>query len=251
MSDYGYRDYAPGMGRWASRDPIGAFGGPNHCMFVRNSPVNLLDILGLFSHSHDCSAEQLTIIKQAESTAKIAIKESKDRLNAMDTALQLSMTDASHLSTVYAFAPALAPLSYTEITEIREWFQSLIGLLGAVTLTDNFFTFNSYGVECECTCRDYEGEHTIAYVNKGPIQWGIDDDIHFCPEFFAPAYTPLTRAIQFQHEASHWPFFADTIDLSLSTSPPHLLFRDAYFIQSLGHQGESMLKNVLIDNWGN
>jgi RHS repeat-associated protein len=45
---YGYRYYAPGMGRWLSRDPIEEDGGLNLCAFLGNNPGNLLDYLGLY-----------------------------------------------------------------------------------------------------------------------------------------------------------------------------------------------------------
>jgi RHS repeat-associated protein len=44
---YGYRYYDPSGGRWPSRDPIEEDGGHNLYGFVGNSPVNLVDVLGL------------------------------------------------------------------------------------------------------------------------------------------------------------------------------------------------------------
>jgi RHS repeat-associated protein len=43
---YGYRYYVPSTGRWLSRDPIGERGGLNLCAFVRNRPVDAIDLLG-------------------------------------------------------------------------------------------------------------------------------------------------------------------------------------------------------------
>ena len=45
---YGYRYYDPEMGRWLSRDPIGERGGVNLYHFVRNSPVEHVDMVGLY-----------------------------------------------------------------------------------------------------------------------------------------------------------------------------------------------------------
>jgi RHS repeat-associated protein len=42
-----FRVYAPRIGRWLSRDPLGERAGPNVYSYVRNSPVRLLDPLGL------------------------------------------------------------------------------------------------------------------------------------------------------------------------------------------------------------
>jgi RHS repeat-associated protein len=44
---YGYRFYSPELGRWASRDPLGALDGPNLYEFVGDNPFNDLDPLGL------------------------------------------------------------------------------------------------------------------------------------------------------------------------------------------------------------
>jgi RHS repeat-associated protein len=44
---YGFRFYDPGLSRWLSKDPLQERGGVNLYSFVRNSPVLLLDILGL------------------------------------------------------------------------------------------------------------------------------------------------------------------------------------------------------------
>jgi RHS repeat-associated protein len=42
-----YRAYAPGLGRWISRDPIGERGGINLYGYVENNPSNDVDLLGL------------------------------------------------------------------------------------------------------------------------------------------------------------------------------------------------------------
>jgi RHS repeat-associated protein len=44
---YGYRHYAPKLGCWLNRDPIGVRGGRNLHGFVRNDPINKWDYLGL------------------------------------------------------------------------------------------------------------------------------------------------------------------------------------------------------------
>ncbi len=46
---YGYRYYAPALGRWVSRDPIGIKGGLNLYDFVGNDAVANVDSLGLLS----------------------------------------------------------------------------------------------------------------------------------------------------------------------------------------------------------
>jgi RHS repeat-associated protein len=44
---YGYRYYIPELGRWPSRDPIEEMGGLNVYGFVRNSPFDDIDFIGL------------------------------------------------------------------------------------------------------------------------------------------------------------------------------------------------------------
>lgn len=51
---YGYRFYAPVLGRWITRDPIGELGGINLYGFVGNNPVNHEDPFGLYG-TNDCS----------------------------------------------------------------------------------------------------------------------------------------------------------------------------------------------------
>ncbi|MCI5180814.1 MAG: RHS repeat-associated core domain-containing protein, partial [Candidatus Electrothrix sp. AW3_4] len=46
LAYYGYRFYAPGVGRWINRDPIGEAGGMNLYGFVFNNPVSLVDPTG-------------------------------------------------------------------------------------------------------------------------------------------------------------------------------------------------------------
>ena len=44
---YGYRFYAPTLGRWLTRDPLGEAGGVNVYGFLSNTPINTIDVLGL------------------------------------------------------------------------------------------------------------------------------------------------------------------------------------------------------------
>ena len=50
---YEYRAYSPSLGRWPSRDPLGEQGGINLCAFLRNSPINDIDLFGTLS-SAEC-----------------------------------------------------------------------------------------------------------------------------------------------------------------------------------------------------
>lgn len=50
--DFGYRVYAPALGRWLSRDPLGEFADPLHNLyrFVGNNPLNAVDPDGLATY---------------------------------------------------------------------------------------------------------------------------------------------------------------------------------------------------------
>jgi RHS repeat-associated protein len=43
LIEYGFRRYAPAIGRWTTRDPLGEAGGINLYAFVGNNPVNWVD----------------------------------------------------------------------------------------------------------------------------------------------------------------------------------------------------------------
>ena len=53
LYSYGYRFYAPGLGRWINRDPIHENGGVNVYDFVSNNPVNRLDWRGLMTEAEE------------------------------------------------------------------------------------------------------------------------------------------------------------------------------------------------------
>src|SRR5574344_1919734 len=81
---YGYRYYSPALGRWLSRDPIEEQGGLNLYGFVNNDPVNSHDMLGLWSHSHDCAEDQLELLRNTEEGAKKCIAEWSKCLKSLD-----------------------------------------------------------------------------------------------------------------------------------------------------------------------
>lgn len=51
LINYGKRFYDPSIGRWINKDPFGFIEGPNRYIYVKNDPVSLLDLYGLFSFS--------------------------------------------------------------------------------------------------------------------------------------------------------------------------------------------------------
>ncbi|MEI8366620.1 MAG: RHS repeat-associated core domain-containing protein [Parachlamydiaceae bacterium] len=46
---FGKRYYDPEMGRWLTKDPIGAIDGPNRYAYLHQSPLNSIDLYGFFS----------------------------------------------------------------------------------------------------------------------------------------------------------------------------------------------------------
>ena len=50
---FGSRFYDPNLGRWLTPDPAGSLESPNLYLYVRNSPLNRLDLFGLYSEDFD------------------------------------------------------------------------------------------------------------------------------------------------------------------------------------------------------
>ena len=66
---YGFRYYNPEMGRWLSRDPIGAWGGVNLYTFTVNSPYSFIDPLGKSScNMNDANDDDLNAQTEQAST---------------------------------------------------------------------------------------------------------------------------------------------------------------------------------------
>ena len=57
----GYRYYNPTLGRFVNRDPIGGDGGMNLFLFVKNTPISLMDFLGMYSFSPGVGMPPVTI----------------------------------------------------------------------------------------------------------------------------------------------------------------------------------------------
>jgi RHS repeat-associated protein len=62
LSEYLFRKYSPGMGRWLSMDPIGAAGGINIYALVSNQAVSAIDILGHL----ECPVTEFTKVADSE-----------------------------------------------------------------------------------------------------------------------------------------------------------------------------------------
>lgn len=55
---YGYRYYSPGLGRWASRDPAGEWGGLGLYICAGNRSVDYVDVLGLIGAAMNCTGPE-------------------------------------------------------------------------------------------------------------------------------------------------------------------------------------------------
>jgi len=237
---YGYRYYNPGTGRWLRRDPVldVVFDTSrqlhvdrvDHYNFVENSPVDKADTLGLFSHSHRCDSQRLAAIRAAEQVA-IAGSRSAQLVLARQFSSDIVMLRNDTFRQRLLNEPDFAGTYHA-------WY-----ITTSLTLfrLNHGFQRNTYGVECECECW-FHGD-ALAYVNAGYVEWGVDDDIHFCPAFFRA--TASKQAETFLHEASHILAFTD--DLMLNNRPPWPdNGRDAYWVEDLAVQpAYSVFKNFV------
>lgn len=204
--------YNSHTGRWLSRDPMGERGGASLSGFVKNSPVNCVDLIGLFSHSHNCNAKQLDSLRVAEFVAEFystwALLVLNTKFNTWDV-----IGRNAEFARRYESEPAFANM-------YRGW---LVNALVTFRMMGGGFVSNQHGVECECWC----DADTEAYVKPDLIWLGLDDDIHFCPLYFKLA--PRQQANTFLHEFSH--YYAFTDDLALGGRMPFEMSpRDAYWI---------------------
>jgi RHS repeat-associated protein len=80
---YQLRPYAPGLGRWMSRDPIGERGGLNEYGFVGNDPANGRDYLGLWKKGDTIDGGR----------RRVYIRQSGDTLEGLATLLKLDLNE--------------------------------------------------------------------------------------------------------------------------------------------------------------
>ena len=83
---YNYRDYAPSLGRWISRDPIGGKGGMNAYAIAVNRTISAIDKLGLITiyihgvNSDHNGYQQLRDAIRRTFTANISLHEQISRV---------------------------------------------------------------------------------------------------------------------------------------------------------------------------
>ena len=87
---YGYRFYAPELGRWVSRDPIEEDGGLNLYGFVGNDGVNAYDFLGMWKATDDSSGE----------SRRFYMWEKGDTIKSLAEEVKLEESDFDHWGVV-------------------------------------------------------------------------------------------------------------------------------------------------------
>lgn len=93
---YGYRSYNPSTGRWTGRDPIEEEGGLNLYAMVNNSPVSMLDYLGLAAPD---PGHQKEIRKVAKALSKVCNSRCIDRCS--DCTKQRCQVEALAIAQAY------------------------------------------------------------------------------------------------------------------------------------------------------
>jgi RHS repeat-associated protein len=68
LINYGFRYFSPHLGKWCRKDPIGIRGGLNLYSFGDNSPVNMVDLLGLCCPGERCDCKVAGRERQTNST---------------------------------------------------------------------------------------------------------------------------------------------------------------------------------------
>lgn len=100
VAEYGYRYYAPEIGRWINRDPSAEKGGINLYGFVQNDGVNSVDLLG-----------QWKIDRKSSKRFATATPESGDTIRKLATQLKLDVRDYKK------WLKGWERMSYTEMSE--------------------------------------------------------------------------------------------------------------------------------------
>ncbi|MCK9305725.1 MAG: hypothetical protein M0P27_10065, partial [Bacteroidales bacterium] len=183
---YQRRYYEPILCLWLSRDPIGIKGGLNEVRFIDNNAVNAIDKYGLWKHQHNCTAKQQKDLRAAESTVIAHINNWNTYLTDVASGQYFLTYIENHSSSQRALLNWRVFDSFSSTLKIK------------LETLKNAINNNSYGVECECKCK----ENKIAYILPLAVFWGLDDDLHFCPLFFKQSKNE--QAAFFIHELSHF-----------------------------------------------
>ena len=183
------------LGRFVRRDPRQYSDGMNLHQYVKSSPLDRQDHLGLFSSSHYCSPAQLATLRTIEGALS----------GKAGAALRVLRRQFDQRSVLSRYPIRSKYRSRQILIKHANWHNTTQRVLSDISSG-----FGDYGVECECSC---DGG-TLAYVRPGFVAIGLDDDIHFCPAFFSSsAY--FQREV-FLQEVSH--YLAGTNDRALGSS---------------------------------
>jgi RHS repeat-associated protein len=91
LIEYGFRRYAPAIGRWTTRDPLGEAGGMNLYAFVGNNPVNWVDPWGLKIDNSKCNKP--VYYKHEDSIEPLVVKPKTKYKGRQDGAIEPSTGD--------------------------------------------------------------------------------------------------------------------------------------------------------------
>ena len=196
---YGYRFYAPVLGRWMNRDPIEEKDRVNLFQFCFNCPQFGYDVLGLFRKQTDCPKEFIILFTDAETAAKQRLERWINLLKSYNDA-----TTRGLLMEATGEEPSLGLIIRTK-NKLEAFQNKLEQLVAAIN-------DKQYDIECECNCSLKDGEPRDAYVNRLLVIFEFDSSIHICPGLIAKNDLNITRDI-LVHELSH--FLWGTEDLKV------------------------------------
>lgn len=131
---YGRRYYSPSLGRFISRDPIGAAGGPNLYGFVANNPINRWDYMGMDPVKMDAFVVSSARVTLADISAMLSSAAAMSTLGwaYMDSPYDyMSFEGTSIIGPAGPVAPN-KPLSKKECDDLAGKISSVEGTLGHI-----------------------------------------------------------------------------------------------------------------------
>ena len=150
----------------------------------------MVDVLGLYSHAHNCEDSFLSKIPESEN---IIVERFSTWIKWGEG---FGQDEAYSLLSNVGIDPSLGIL-HAFVSFVSEITRKLNVIVKEIQ-------HNGYGIECECQCSpDPQGNPKRAYVKQIPRI--TDDDIHFCPIILNNPNLLITELGQtLAHELSHY-----------------------------------------------